>query len=81
MSENDKNQVPKINLFTTPQNMDTPYITESQADTDEINQALLEVDSDENEDPGREWLLDQSAAAFLDLSGLTSRAADNQGHE
>ncbi|GAA4701622.1 hypothetical protein [Brevibacillus fulvus] len=61
----DRENIP-LRLFTTKQNMDTPYITEQAEDTYETNQGDLEVDSDVNEDPRRERLLDDSVDAFLD---------------
>lgn len=48
------------------QNMDTPFITEQEDDTEAMNGGDLEVDSDVNEDPNRERLLDDSLQAFLD---------------
>lgn len=65
MEKRTENEVPKINLFTSKQNMDTPYITEQAEDTETINAAALEVDSDRNEDPNRERLLDDSFDAFM----------------
>lgn len=54
MPKDERNdQQPQINLLITRQNMDTPYITEQ------------EVDSDVNEDPKREYMLDESAEAFI----------------
>lgn len=46
--------------------MDTPLITEQAEDTAAINGGELEVDSDANEDPHREKLLDDAAESFLD---------------
>ncbi len=49
----DHEAVQKVNMLVSKQNMDTPLITEQ------------EVDSDVNEDPRREKLLDDSLEAFL----------------
>jgi hypothetical protein len=61
----------QVNILTIRQNMDTPYITEHAEDD-----AETEVDSDANEDPVREWLLDQSAAAFANEPKTRDQAAD-----
>ncbi|MFM1654769.1 hypothetical protein ACI7RC_22115 [Brevibacillus sp. B_LB10_24] len=61
----------QVNILTTKQNLDTPYITE-QAEDDE----QTEVDSDVNEDPVREWLLDQSAAAFANQVKTRDQAGE-----
>jgi hypothetical protein len=66
METDARNNIPNINLFTTKQNMDTPLITEQAEDTAAINGGELEVDSDANEDPNREKLLDDAAESFLD---------------
>jgi hypothetical protein len=66
METDARNNIPNINLFTTKQNMDTPLITEQAEDTAAINGGELEVDSDANEDPNREKLLDVAAESFLD---------------
>jgi hypothetical protein len=66
METDARNNIPNINLFTTKQNMDTPLITEQAEDTAAINSGELEVDSDANEDPNREKLLDDAAESFLD---------------
>ncbi|MDF2682383.1 MAG: hypothetical protein K0R47_3573 [Brevibacillus sp.] len=66
MDREAENEIPKINLFTTKQNMDTPLITEQEEDTESTNSGNLEVDSDVNEDPNRERLLDDSLQSFLE---------------
>lgn len=66
MHNEEQNEISKVNLFTTKQNMDTPFITEQEADTEAMNSGNLEVDSDVNEDPRRERLLDDSVQTFLD---------------
>lgn len=66
MEKEAKNENPEINLFTTKQNMDTPLITEQEEDTAAINSGQVEVDSDVNEDPKRERLLDDSLDLFLE---------------
>ncbi|MEJ8547962.1 hypothetical protein [Brevibacillus borstelensis] len=55
-------QQPQINLLIARQNMDTPYITDQ------------ELDSDVNEDPKREYMLDESAEAFIQKH--VNRSAD-----
>lgn len=54
MTKKEKQEQPEINLLITRQNMDTPYITDQ------------EVDSDQNEDPKREFLLDASVEAYME---------------
>lgn len=66
MGKDPNNETPEINLFTTKQNMDTPLITEQEDVTDAINNGQMEVDSDVNEDPRRERLLDESLDLFLE---------------
>lgn len=66
MHKRAQHEISKINLFTTKQNMDTPFITEQEEDTEAINSGTLEVDSDVNDDPKRERLLDDSLQSFLD---------------
>lgn len=66
MDKGTQSEHSQINLFTTKQNMDTPFITEQKEDTEAINSGNLEVDSDVNEDPKRESLLDDSLQSFLD---------------
>ncbi|GEC89246.1 MULTISPECIES: hypothetical protein [Brevibacillus] len=50
----------------TKQNMSTFFITGKKEDTEAIHSDNLEIDSDVNEDPKRETLLDDSLHSFLD---------------
>lgn len=61
----DDDEQNRVNLFPVEQHMDTPYIAEGK-ESAMMDDDAMEVDSDVNEDPKREALLDDSLLGFVE---------------
>lgn len=48
--EKEKENFDQVNLLSTKQNMDTPFITEDEATVEQLDDDNFEIDSDVNKD-------------------------------